>query len=62
MKRARLEGRHIGRYPLVLDNEAICRDRCRGQSLGQIAKSHRISTATVQRVLRKHATPQESVA
>jgi DNA invertase Pin-like site-specific DNA recombinase len=63
MRRARLEGRHIGRNPLVLDHEAICHDRCRGHSLRQIAKSHRISTATVQRVLRKHAsTSQEHVA
>jgi DNA invertase Pin-like site-specific DNA recombinase len=62
MRRARLEGRHIGRNPLVLDHQAICRDRHRGQSLRQIAKSHRISTATVQRVLRKHAsTTQEQV-
>ncbi len=60
MRRARLEGRHIGRNPLVLDHQAICGDRHRGQSLRQIAKSHRISTATVQRVLRKHAsTAQE---
>ncbi len=56
MRRARLEGRHIGRNPLVLDHQAICRDRHRGQSLRQIAKSHRVSTATVQRVLRKHAS------
>jgi DNA invertase Pin-like site-specific DNA recombinase len=63
MRRARLEGRHIGRNPLVLDHEAICRDRCRGYSLRQIAKSHRISTATVQRVLRRHAsTSQEQLA
>jgi DNA invertase Pin-like site-specific DNA recombinase len=52
MRRARLEGQHIGRNPLVLDNLAIQRDRERGQSLRQIAKDHRISTATVQRVLR----------
>jgi Mor family transcriptional regulator len=38
--------------PLVLDNAAIKRDREHGQSLRQIAKGHRISTATVQRVLR----------
>ena len=54
MRRARLEGTHIGRQPLTLDHEAIHRDRCRGQSIRQIAKEHRISTATVQRVLRKH--------
>ena len=56
MRRARLEGTRIGRQPLTLDHEAIHRDRCRGQSIRQIAKEHRISTATVQRVLRKHAT------
>jgi len=62
MRRARLEGRHIGRNPLVLDHQAIYRERHRGQSPRQIAKSHRISTATVQRVLRKHAaTAQEHV-
>jgi DNA invertase Pin-like site-specific DNA recombinase len=55
MRRARLEGRHIGRNPLILDHEAIHRDRCRGQSLRQIAKGHRVSTATIQRVLREHA-------
>ena len=51
MRRARLEGQHIGRNPLVLDNAAIQRDRGQGQSLRQIAKGHRISTATVRRVL-----------
>lgn len=55
MRRARLEGRHIGRNPLVLDHAAIRRDRAHGQSLRDIAKAHRISTATVQRALRKHA-------
>ena len=63
MRRARLEGTHIGRQPLALDHEAIQHDRCRGQSLRQIAKNHRISTATVQRVLRRHApTSQEKIA
>jgi DNA invertase Pin-like site-specific DNA recombinase len=40
MRRARLEGRHIGRNPLVLDREAIYRERCQGKSLRQIAKCH----------------------
>ena len=56
MRRARLEGQHIGRNPLVLDHAAIVRDRQHGQSLRQVAKGHSISTATVQRVLREHAT------
>jgi DNA invertase Pin-like site-specific DNA recombinase len=59
MRRARLEGRHIGRNPLELDHAGIQRDRCQGQSLRQIAKGHRVSTATIQRVLREHA-PTES--
>jgi DNA invertase Pin-like site-specific DNA recombinase len=55
MRRARLEGRHIGRNPLELDHAGIQRDRCQGLSLRQIARGHKISTATVQRVLREHA-------
>jgi DNA invertase Pin-like site-specific DNA recombinase len=51
MRRAKLEGRHIGRQPLDLDREAILYDRRSGLSLRQIARSHRISTATVRRVL-----------
>src|SRR5208337_4461697 len=54
MRRAKLDGTHIGRNPLTLDHEAIRQDRYQGQSLRQIARGHRISTATVQRVLRKH--------
>jgi DNA invertase Pin-like site-specific DNA recombinase len=53
MRRARLDGQHIGRQPLQLDHAAIHFDRQQGHSLQQIAKDHRISTATVQRVLKK---------
>jgi len=63
MRRARLDGQHIGRQPLVLDRAAIHQDRQYGQSLREIAKGHRVSTATIQRVLRKHApTTKEQVA
>jgi DNA invertase Pin-like site-specific DNA recombinase len=61
MRRARLEGRHIGRRPLDLDREAILRDRQHGHSLGQIAKAHRISRATVHRVIHERPS-QEKVA
>jgi DNA invertase Pin-like site-specific DNA recombinase len=57
MRRARLEGRHIGRRPLDIDRAAVLRDRARGQSLGQIAKAHRISRATVSRVIKSTKTP-----
>jgi DNA invertase Pin-like site-specific DNA recombinase len=56
MRRAKLEGRHIGRKPLVLDRDAILRDRQRGQSLGQLAKGYLVSRATIHRVLRDHAS------
>ena len=51
MRRAKLEGRHIGRRPLDLDRAAILRDRARGLSLGQLAKTYRIGKTTVRRVL-----------
>ena len=53
MRRARLEGRHIGRPALELDRAAIVHDRERGLSLGQLADLHRISRTTVMRVLRQ---------
>jgi DNA invertase Pin-like site-specific DNA recombinase len=55
MRRAKLEGRHIGRKPLVLDRAAILRDRQRGHSLGQLAKTNLVSRSTVHRVLKEHA-------
>jgi DNA invertase Pin-like site-specific DNA recombinase len=49
MRRARLEGQHIGRQPLVLDRAAIQQDRQRGQSIRRGREGHRVSTATIQR-------------
>jgi len=51
LRRAKLEGRHIGRPPVQVDRQAILQDRANGRSLRQIAKSNRISRATVCRVL-----------
>jgi DNA invertase Pin-like site-specific DNA recombinase len=51
LRRAKLEGRHIGRPQVQVDRASILRDRAQGQSLRQIAKTHRISRATVCRVL-----------
>ncbi len=63
MRRARLEGRQIGRRPLDLDREAILVDRRRGRSLGQIARDHGISRATVHRVVHEPTpTSTEKVA
>jgi DNA invertase Pin-like site-specific DNA recombinase len=62
MRRARLEGQRIGRPALALDRQAILRDRQRGYSLGQIARTYRISRTTVHRVLHEHASSKEQVA
>jgi len=59
MRRARLEGQRIGRAPLVLDDVAIQQDRRQGQSIRQIARGHSVSTATIQRVLRKQPVQAE---
>jgi|SRR5580658_579403 hypothetical protein len=56
MRRTGLERRHIGRRPLAIDRFALLRDRGRGQSLGQIARAHRIPRATVSRVLKATQT------
>jgi DNA invertase Pin-like site-specific DNA recombinase len=61
MRRARLEGRHIGRRPIEVDRVAVLRDRNRGDSLTDIAKTHRISRATVSRLL-KQAKDAEPVS
>jgi DNA invertase Pin-like site-specific DNA recombinase len=61
MRRARLEGRHIGRRPLEIDRFAVLRDRNRGDSLTNIAKTHRVSRATISRLL-KQAKDAEPVS
>ena len=52
MRRARLEGRQIGRTPLQVDRPALLRDRERGTSLNDLAKTYRISKASVCRVIK----------
>lgn len=53
MRRARIEGRRIGRAPLNVNRIVLLRDRERGLSLNQLAKAHGISKASVCRVLRE---------
>jgi DNA invertase Pin-like site-specific DNA recombinase len=52
MRRAKLEGRHIGRRPLNIDRTAVLRDRQRGLSLTEVAKAHHISRAFVSKIVR----------
>jgi DNA invertase Pin-like site-specific DNA recombinase len=53
MRRAKLEGRRIGREPLHVNLAALLRDRERGLSLNQLAKAHGISKASVCRILKQ---------
>jgi DNA invertase Pin-like site-specific DNA recombinase len=62
MRRARLEGRRLGRRPLEIDRPAVRQDRNRGLSLRQIAKAHGISRATVSRILKEHNKETHSPA
>jgi DNA invertase Pin-like site-specific DNA recombinase len=57
MRRARLEGRRIGRRPLDVDRAAVIRDRHSGMSLSQIGEAHRISRALVSKILREATSP-----
>jgi DNA invertase Pin-like site-specific DNA recombinase len=51
MRRAKLEGRRIGRAPLNINREQVVADRCSGMSLTQVASKHRISRASVCRLV-----------
>src|ERR1700688_87160 len=55
MRRAKLEGRHIGRRPLDIDRAAVLQHRAQGQSLSQIAKTFTSSRATVSRIIKEEA-------
>jgi DNA invertase Pin-like site-specific DNA recombinase len=52
MRRAKLDGRQIGRSRLDMNREQIVRDRRSGMSLTQVAKKHGISRASVCRVMK----------
>jgi DNA invertase Pin-like site-specific DNA recombinase len=58
MRRAKLEGRRIGRKPLDVDRVALVRDRTGGLSLTQTAKKYALSRATVVRFVREAQTAQ----
>jgi len=53
MRRARLEGRQIGRARLDVDREQVISDRRCGMSLTQVAKKHSISRASVCRLMKE---------
>jgi DNA invertase Pin-like site-specific DNA recombinase len=51
MRRAKMEGRRIGRSPLDVDRAAIVQDRHSGLSLTTVARKHSVSRATVCRLI-----------
>jgi DNA invertase Pin-like site-specific DNA recombinase len=53
MARRRLEGFRLGRTPLDVDRDAIVCDRLSGMSLPKTAKKHRVSRASVVRLVRQ---------
>ena len=53
MRRAKLEGRQIGRAKLNIDREQVVIDRRSGLSLTQVAKRHAISRASVCRLMKE---------
>jgi DNA invertase Pin-like site-specific DNA recombinase len=53
MRRAKLAGRRIGRAPLDINREQVVRDRLSGMSLTQVSKRHKISRASVCRLMKE---------
>lgn len=60
LRRARAEGRRVGRPRLSIDRDALLADRARGRSLTQLAKTYRISRASVSRLIHSANLTQSS--
>ena len=56
LRRAKLEGPRLGRPPLVVDREAVLRDRQQGLSISQLAKQHRFAETSIRRLLRHNSS------
>jgi len=61
MRRARLEGRQIGRARLDVNREQVVHDRRSGMSLTHVAKKHGISRASVCRITKQSALTPASL-
>jgi DNA invertase Pin-like site-specific DNA recombinase len=60
MRRARLEGKRLGRAPLNTDRAAIVADRLGGLSITAVANKHRVSRATVCRLVKESVRRKKS--
>ena len=59
MRRAKLDGRRIGRTPLDVNHAALVRDRLAGMSLTNVAKKYGLSRASVVRFVREAQTKNQ---
>jgi len=62
MRRAKLEGRQVGRARLDVNREQVVQDRRSGLSLTGVAKKHGISRASVCRITKQSAFMPRSVS
>ena len=62
MRRARLEGRQIGRARLDVDRDQVVLDRRSGMSLTLVARKHSISRASVCRLMKETNIPSNDPA
>jgi DNA invertase Pin-like site-specific DNA recombinase len=60
MRRAKLEGRQIGRSRLDVNLQQVIQDRRSGMSLTQVAKKHSISRASVCRLMKEASRNPET--
>jgi DNA invertase Pin-like site-specific DNA recombinase len=60
MRRAKLDGRRIGRVPLDVDHAALVRDRLAGMSLTRVASKYGLSRASVVRFVHQDRVRQEA--
>jgi DNA invertase Pin-like site-specific DNA recombinase len=56
MRRAKLEGRQVGRARLDVNREQVVEDRRGGMSLTNVAKRHNISRASVCRLMKEQSS------
>src|ERR1700757_1371663 len=62
MRRAKLEGRQIGRAPLEVDRAVLVRDRLSGMSLTHTSRKYGVSRASVVRLVREAQTSGDVVS
>ena len=58
LRRAKLEGRRIGRPRLQLDLDAVLKDRAHGMSLNELARKYQVSKASICKALKDQCASQ----